>query len=220
LTTARYYTPSGRSIQRDYGSTALEDYYVPNRERKGCEQGSQDARLTDSGRKVYGGDGITPDYCVTPDAPAKFVSHLISRQAFVGYSRRFEAEGASGVTQLAGSGSRSEALLKKTQFIGRDFKVDDKVLADFREYLDGAKIVYTADDLEQNREAIARLILEEALRQSFGEGEARRRTLAWDPQVQKAMALVPRADQLLRDPRAFIAARESEGRLAAVGEQP
>jgi carboxyl-terminal processing protease len=220
LTTARYYTPSGRSIQRDYGSTALEDYYVPGRERKGCEQGSEDARLTDSGRKVYGGDGITPDYCVTPEPPAKFVSHLIARQAFLGFARRFEAEGAAGVTQVAGSGSRSEALLKKAQPISRDFQVDDKVLANFRAYLDEAKIVYTPEELDQNREAITRFLLEEVLRQSFGEGEARRRTLAWDPQVQKGLVLVAKADQLLRDPRAFIAAREAEGRLAAAGQQP
>ena len=40
LTTARYYTPSGRSIQRDYGSTALEEYYAP-RDRKACDAGQR-----------------------------------------------------------------------------------------------------------------------------------------------------------------------------------
>jgi carboxyl-terminal processing protease len=69
LTTARYYTPSGRSIQRDYASTALEEYYAP-RDRKACDEGSGEAKLTDAGRKVYGGDGITPDYCVEPETPS------------------------------------------------------------------------------------------------------------------------------------------------------
>ncbi|HEY6548138.1 MAG TPA: S41 family peptidase, partial [Vicinamibacteria bacterium] len=55
LTTARYYTPSGRSIQRDYGSTALDEYYQP-RDRKACDEGAGEAKLTDAGRKVYGGD--------------------------------------------------------------------------------------------------------------------------------------------------------------------
>ena len=91
LTTARYYTPSGRSIQRDYASTSLDEYYSP-RDRKACGQGSGEAKLTDSGRKVYGGDGITPDYCVEAETPAKFVSYLIGRQAFTGFARRFEAE--------------------------------------------------------------------------------------------------------------------------------
>jgi carboxyl-terminal processing protease len=59
LTTARYYTPSGRSIQRDYARTALEEYYAP-RDRKACDEGGGEMKLTDSGRKVYGGDGISP----------------------------------------------------------------------------------------------------------------------------------------------------------------
>jgi carboxyl-terminal processing protease len=214
LTTARYYTPSGRSIQRDYGSTALEDYYVPNREKSGCEEGDQDARLTDAGRKVFGGDGITPDYCVSPEPPDKFVSHLITRAAFVGFSRGFEASGSSGLTQIAGTGSRSEALSKKVKPIGREFVVDDAVLADFKAFLQQANIAHTPEELAQHREEISRRIQEEVLRQSFGEGEARRRTLAWDPQVQKALALAPKAEVLLRDPKAFIAAREAEGRMA------
>ncbi len=70
LTTARYYTPSGRSIQRDYTRTALEEYYSP-RDRKACDVGSSDPKLTDAGRKVFGGDGITPDYCVEPETPSE-----------------------------------------------------------------------------------------------------------------------------------------------------
>ena len=90
LTTARYYTPSGRSIQRDYAKTALEEYYAP-RDRKPCEAGSSDPKLTDAGRKVYGGDGITPDYCVPQETPNKFVSYLLARQAFTGFARGFDA---------------------------------------------------------------------------------------------------------------------------------
>ena len=70
LTTARYYTPSGRSIQRDYVSASLDEYYSA-RDRKGCGQGSGEAKLTDSGRKVYGGDGITPDYCIEAETPGQ-----------------------------------------------------------------------------------------------------------------------------------------------------
>ena len=48
----------------------------------------------------------------------------------------------------------------------------------------------------------------------FGEGEARRRSLAWDPQVKKALELVPRAELLLRSPGTYVAERERERRLA------
>jgi hypothetical protein len=44
----------------------------------------------------------------------------------------------------------------------------------------------------------------------YGEAEARRRTMAWDPQVQKALELAPRAAQLLKDPQQFVAERAAE----------
>src|SRR5207253_10442183 len=59
LTIARYYTPSGRLIQRDYKSISLLEYY----ERKIPEHPTE-VRLTDSGRQVTGGGGITPDITV------------------------------------------------------------------------------------------------------------------------------------------------------------
>src|SRR5438067_445744 len=59
LTTAKYYTPSGRLIQRDYNGVSLYDYYY-NRESEDAA-GNKEVKLTDSGRTVYGGGGITPD---------------------------------------------------------------------------------------------------------------------------------------------------------------
>jgi carboxyl-terminal processing protease len=214
LTTARYYTPSGRSIQRDYGSTALEDYVAP-KERRGCGEAGTDAKLTDAGRKVYGGDGITPDYCVEPETPTKFVSYLISRQAIIGFSRGFAATGTTGVAEIAGAGKRSGPAPAKVRIVSRDFKVDEKTFADFRAYLDGRKLKSTQEDLAANREAIERLLTEEVLRQLFGEGEARRRSMAWDPQVRKALELIPRAEQLLRDPQRFVAEYAAETRAVA-----
>ena len=77
-------------------------------------------------------------------------------------------------------------------------------------YLEQRKLRHTPADLQANRESIARLIQEEVLRQAFGEVEARKRTMAWDPQVQKALELAPKAAQLLSDPRQFVADREAE----------
>jgi len=218
LTTARYYTPSGRSIQRDYGSTALEDYVAP-KERRGCGFEGTDAKLTDAGRKVYGGDGITPDYCVEPETPSKFVSNLIGRQAFVGFSRGFAASGTTGGAEIAGAGSRSGPAPVKVRVIDRDFKVDEKTLTDFKAYLDSRKLKYTPQDLADNRVAIERQLAEEIARQAYGEGEARRRSMAWDPQVRKALELVPRAEQLLRDPQQFVIARAAEAAAARAQAQ-
>lgn len=214
LTTARYFTPSGRSIQRDYGATALEDYVAP-RDRKPCDQAGGEAKLTDSGRKVYGGDGITPDYCVEPEAPSKFVSYLIGRQAFIGFSRNYVSAETANTADIAGTGTRPEVASAKVKLVRRDFRVDDAMLAEFRAFLDVRKLQYTPADLEANRTALERQIQEEVLRQVFGEGEARRRTLAWDPQVRKALELVPKAELLLRDPQRFMAEREAETRVAS-----
>ncbi len=209
LTTARYYTPSGRLIQRDYGSTALEDYVAP-RDRKPCEERpSEDTKFTDAGRKVYGGDGITPDYCVSPESPGKFVTYLLGRRAFFEFARGFAAAENTGGADIAGAGSRSGVSSAKVKPIRKDFEVTDEVWGDFRKFLDQRKLRYTEEDLAQNREAIGREILEEVLQQVFGEGEARRRSLAWDPQVLKALELVPKAEQLLREPARFVAERQA-----------
>jgi carboxyl-terminal processing protease len=213
LTTARYYTPSGRSIQRDYGSTALEDYVAP-RDRKACDQKAAEAKLTDAGRRVFGGDGITPDECVDPEPPSRFVSSLIGRQVFVNYSRGYVPADATGGAQIAGAGSRSDVASVKVKVVRRDFKVDQAMLDDFRAFLDAQKLQYAPEDLEANREAIARLILEEVLRHTHGEGETRRRIASWDPFIQRAVALAPRAEVLLRDPQRYIAEREGQTKVA------
>src|SRR5690242_15266668 len=69
LTTAKYYTPSGRLIQRDYTGVSLYDYYY--NPETGDNNGNREVKLTDSGRTVYGGGGITPDVKVaTPKGNA------------------------------------------------------------------------------------------------------------------------------------------------------
>jgi carboxyl-terminal processing protease len=207
LTTARYYTPSGRSIQRDYGTTAFEDY-VAARGRSGCGAHFGEAKLTDAGRKVYGGDGIAPDSCVEPDPPSRFVSSLLSRQVFLSFSHGYASQETAGEAEIDGTGSRPDAAQENVTLIDPDFEVDDAVWAAFAAFLAQQKVPFEPERLEAHREEIAQHILEEVLRQVFGEGEARQRTLHWDPQMQRALELMPRARALLEDPEAYIAATE------------
>ena len=58
LTTAHFYTPSGRLIQRDYSNKSFYDYYF---HKDDDARNPLDVKMTDSGRTVYGGGGITPD---------------------------------------------------------------------------------------------------------------------------------------------------------------
>lgn len=64
LTTQKYYTPSGRCIQRAYESE--EEYYLENAQREDAPAPAADAPVfaTESGRKVFGGGGISPDVVV------------------------------------------------------------------------------------------------------------------------------------------------------------
>lgn len=216
LTTARYYTPSGRSIQRDYGSTALEDYYAGPRERTSCaQQAVGEVKLTDAGRRVVGGDGIAPDYCVEPEKPGKLLSYLIGRQAFVGFSHQFAPADSAGNADVAGAGSRPDVTSAKVRLIDSAFKVNDEVVAEFKTYLSANKLRYTDAEIDEQRQAIVRLIEEEVLRQVFGEASARRRSLAWDPQFHKALEVVGQSEQLLRDPQRFIATHRPEAVVAA-----
>jgi carboxyl-terminal processing protease len=94
LTTAKYYTPSGRLIQRDYSS--YFDYYTHtdagSPEITGKKVGDGQAFKTDLGRKVYGGGGITPDVVVADEKLSASEQFLLARNAFanfaVDYSRR------------------------------------------------------------------------------------------------------------------------------------
>ena len=76
LTTARYYTPSGRLIQRDYKSISLYEYHY---ERKVPDHPTE-IRQTDSGRQVTGGGGITPDIVIDEPKLTKFQEDLLSQR--------------------------------------------------------------------------------------------------------------------------------------------
>ncbi|MGV8039132.1 MAG: S41 family peptidase [Thermoanaerobaculaceae bacterium] len=90
LTTAKYYTPSGRCIQRDFDSFFA--YVNPESSSESVPSVPKDngqAYFTDGGRKVYGGGGIAPDVQVSAGLYAERVARLLSQAAFfhfaVGY---------------------------------------------------------------------------------------------------------------------------------------
>jgi carboxyl-terminal processing protease len=79
LTTARYYTPSGRLIQRDYKAENLYDYYLHKTDYK---PDPSSARKTITGRTVYGGNGITPDEIVTAPSLTERQTYLVNHVFF------------------------------------------------------------------------------------------------------------------------------------------
>lgn len=193
MTTARWYTPSGRLIQRDYKATSLYDYlYNPNARRN---DNHTDVRLTDSGRQVFGGGGIGPDVVVSTPKPTPFQELLMRRDVVF----PFEV-GVAGFT-------RHYLALKPR--IGKDFAVDDVVMAEFRRYLERRSVPFTETDLAESREWIARKIKREVSLSVFGMNEAIRVELAVDPQVQKAVEVIPEARALYEQAKRVLAQRRS-----------
>src|SRR5438034_8527106 len=93
LTTSKYYTPSGRNIQRDYSS--FYDYYVAD---DGEDGGTAEIPLkdrkqfkTDVGRVVYGGGGITPDVIIKPAPLSRTTQLLEVRSAIFNYAVEYAA---------------------------------------------------------------------------------------------------------------------------------
>lgn len=192
LTTARYYTPSGRLIQRDYKTVSLYEYYQLR--GKPVEQPT-DVKLTDSGRQVYGGGGITPDVLITPPKFTRFQETLLRRDVFVPYE-----QGVGGFTR---------AYLGSKPTIDKNFAADDVVLNEFRRYLDRQKIEFTEADIAENLHWIKQKIRREVLLSVFGLDESFKVTLEDDVQVQKAIEVLPQARALYENAKRTIAQRRS-----------
>ncbi|MFZ0645231.1 MAG: S41 family peptidase [Candidatus Acidiferrales bacterium] len=190
LTTARYYTPSGRLIQRDYKNISLYDYhYNPQPPTK------PEVKLTDSGRQVFGGGGITPDDAVAAPKPDDFQQMLYRRGVF--YS------------QQQGVGDFTRFYLGEKPDITKDFVVNDAVIEQFRKYLDRQKIKYTDDNIQANLVWLKWQIKREVFTSYFGLTDGYKVELQDDPQLEKAVELIPQAKALYTNARKILAEREA-----------
>lgn len=179
LTTAKYYTPSGRLIQRDYTSWfAYQAHDQPDPET--ADLGPE--FLTDLGRTVYGGGGITPDVEVEPEEIDSFLQYLHSRNAFF----RFAVDWANTHEPVAPTWEPAPEL------------VDDFVSWARKEGLIGDDEVEEGSvDDPGNRNYTLRQIQAEVLNSAYGL-EARHRVLIrGDHQVIRALELFGQANDLL-----------------------
>jgi len=190
LTIAKYYTPSGRLIQRQFSGKSLYDYYYyhgDDNEKDPSAKQPREVRTTDSGRTVFGGGGIAPDEKVTPPVLNTFQRRMEFRYtAFFDFAKHY---------------------LAAHNTITRDFDVDDRVLGEFRRFLAEKKIEYAEDDLQQNMEYVRRRIKQELFVFIFGKPDGDRLALDYDPQVLKAIELLPRAKALASNAHRIVAQR-------------
>jgi carboxyl-terminal processing protease len=189
LTTARYYTPSGRLIQRDYKSISLYEYHY---ERKVPDHPTE-IRLTDSGRQVTGGGGISPDIVVAAPKLTKFEQELFRADVF------YPAE--------AGVGGFTRFYLGERPTITHEFNVDDEVMHQFRNYLTKKNVRFSEAEIADNQDWIKRKIKQEVFMSTFGMQEGYKVLLESDPQVLKGVEAVPQARALYQNARKIVAQR-------------
>jgi carboxyl-terminal processing protease len=174
LTTYHYYTPSGRLIQRNYDHVSLYDYYYVRDDAKKADKSNLEVKLTDSGRTVYGGGGITPDEKIEPYKSNGFQDDLYQHYAFFDFSKHYLAN----------------------HVVSKDFVVDDAILQQFKDFLKANQIDYTDADINGVQDWIKANIKAELFTSQFGQMEGMKIRADWDPQIAKAITFLPEAQQL------------------------
>ncbi len=200
LTTAKYYTPSGRLIQRDYSGSSLEYYYMEGElENPPIAREDREVYSTDGKRKVYGGGGITPDVVEAARELNRFEMLLASKDIFFQYARRLtsgEVPFAEQFQRLVRNGETA-AGGKGTP----DFQVTEAVLADFRQFLKERNVEFSDDEIAGNVDSIKRRIRQEVFTSALGIQEGYRIGVEGDNQVLKALEVMPEAKSLMTSGR-------------------
>jgi len=188
LTTYHYYTPSGRLIQRNYEGVSLYDYYN-HAGSLGPNSSNREVKLTDSGRTVYGGGGIAPDEKIEEPKNNHFQDELLYKDVFFHFA----------------------PVYVSSHTVGKDFRVDNEVMAEFKKFLTSQDVEFTDADIEGAADWIEARIKKDILTIQFGQLEGLRSMAEWDPMVQKALTYMPEA-QALEDNAHKVLAEKAQAR--------
>lgn len=173
LTTAKYYTPSGRLIQRNYEGVSLYDYYY-NVNDNSSDNSHREAKKTDTGRLVYGGDGITPDVKLPEPKPNAFQQNLTLHYIFFDFAQQYLSQ----------------------HKVTPDWNVDEQTLQAFRNFLQDKNVTYSQADFDSNTEWVKAHIKAELFTDAFGLEKGQAARAATDPEVMQAMQYLPQARAL------------------------
>lgn len=195
LTTYHYYTPSGRLIQRNYSGVSLYDYYYNHAGASAPNSTNREVKMTDSGRTVYGGGGITPDEKVESPKSNNFQDTLLYKATFFHFAAHY--------------------LSNRT--VDKNFQVDDAVINEFKQYLTSQEISFTDKDLNDNSDWLKTSIREKVITSQFGQLQGLRVMADWDPMIQKALTFLPEA-QALEDTAHKVLAQKAEARSGATAQ--
>ena len=202
LTTARYYTPYGRSLQRDYSSGSIYDYYSHQDETNTNTANPQPKPAgspvtTPDGRVLYGGRGIEPDVKV-PALEYNALRFRINDAAFY-FTRQLVAGKVAGFENYKVERQNQSPTVQPNAF-----QISDKLFEAFRNYTVADKASgLTAENINSQTD-FAKMRLREELATANHSNEAGIQVLLEsDPQVLKAVEVMPEARRMLERNVAF-----------------
>ncbi len=195
LTIAKYETPSGRLIQRDYSDGNLYNYYTNggslDEDNKDKPKGSE--MKTDSGRAVYGGGGIAPDVEVKastiPTSKARFQQKLTD-PIFA-----FVLDLAYGKSPSFPIYKVDKPILFNYDLKPTDFQITQDVYNSFKKFAT-TKYNFTPEQVEAEKEFVMRWLRTELVTAAYGSQTSFQVFNEYDNQLQKAISLLPQAKQL------------------------
>ena len=196
LTIAHYYTPSGRLIQRDYSHTSIWEYYTA-RPKGDTPAPTDDVKSTDSGRKVYGGGGITPD----ENYPALHYNL---------FQRHVLTTGGQPLQDVFWHFASTYFGPRKPSVSGESWMPDADTLNSFKEFLRSRQIVFTDAEWAANQTWVRDKIRHEFLFRAYNKKVANQATNQTDPEVLAAIDDMPKAESLLKDSNRAYAMRAAK----------
>jgi carboxyl-terminal processing protease len=199
LTIAKYETPAGRLIQRDYSNGNLYDYYT-NGGIKGDDNSTQMTRgaesKTDSGRAVYSGGGITPDVEIKPDTIS--IERARYQQKLVNPIFAFALDLTTGRVKGHEDFKVDKPLVFDYDIKSTDFAISEGVYQSFKTFAVD-KYKYTPAQIDREREFIERILRTEMVTAAYGSTTSLQVSNEYDNQLLKAIELIPQARQLALD---------------------
>jgi carboxyl-terminal processing protease len=197
LTIAKYETPSGRLIQKDYSKGNLYDYYTSGgslREEKREEAREKGAETkTETGRAVYSGGGIDPDVSLKPQTIP--IERARAQQKLVSPIFGFAMELVTGKIRGFENYKVKEPIIFGYDIKQTDFPITDGVYSAFKQYA-ATKFKTPASQLDREREFVVRTLRTELITAAFGSQSSFQVFNESDEQLQKAIELLPQARQL------------------------
>ena len=210
LTTARYYTPYGRSLQRDYSSGSIYDYYTRHDASENQPQSNTPSNLeaplalasptphphtgpavhVAAGRVFYGGGGITPD--IEVKEPANTPGRARIAEAAFYFTRQLAAGVVAGLESY-----RVEKVQYGKAARPTDFAITDRVVEAFRSFVrTQPELKVSPSQIDEDLEFAKRRLRQEIVTAAFSNDAGARVILDSDVQVQRALEALPDAKRL------------------------